>query len=81
MPRRRAVLVCLRAHALGRLMHKSTYKGRGATSDTLDTPSPARDPQALGLDVLDAWVNASADGVLVLDSDLRVVYALSLIHI
>jgi PAS domain S-box-containing protein len=75
VPRRRAGLVYLRAHRLGRLMQKSTNKGRGATSDTLDAPSQARDPQALGLDVLDAWVSASADGVLVLDSDLRVVYA------
>ena len=56
-------------------MHKSRYKGRGATSDTLDAPRQARDPQAIGLDVLDAWVSASADGVLILDTDLRVVYA------
>jgi PAS domain S-box-containing protein len=56
-------------------MRKSTNKGRGATSDTPDAPTQARDPQAIGLDVLDAWVSASADGVLVLDTDLRVVYA------
>ena len=65
----------LRAHRLGRLMRKSTDKGRGATSGIVDTPRPARDPEGLGLDVLAAWVSDSPDGVLVLDSDLRVVYA------
>lgn len=52
-----------------------TDKGGRPTSEVPDTPRPARDPQGLGLDVLDAWVSALADGVLVLDSDLRVVYA------
>ena len=50
-------------------------KGRGATSGVLATPRPTRDAEGLGLDVLAAWVSASPDGVVVLDSDLRVVYA------
>jgi len=54
---------------------KSTGKGRGATSDVPDTRRVARDPEGLGLDVLAAWVSAWPDGVLVLDSDLRIVYA------
>ena len=54
---------------------KSTGKGRGATSDVPDTRTVARDPEGLGLDVLAAWVSAWPDGVLVLDSDLRIVYA------
>ena len=37
--------------------------------------TPARHLQGLRLDLLAAWVTASPDGVLVLDSDLRVVYA------
>src|SRR5262245_7336284 len=32
-------------------------------------------PEGLGLDVLAAWVGASPDGVVVLDDDLRIVYA------
>jgi len=56
-------------------MQKLTDKRTGATSGILDPPMRARDPQGLGLDVLAAWVTASPDGVLVLDSDLRVVYA------
>jgi PAS domain S-box-containing protein len=54
---------------------KSADKGRGATSDVLDTPRPARRLQALGLDLIAAMVSASPDGVVLLDSDLRIVYA------
>ena len=36
---------------------------------------PTGDVDGLGLDVLTTWVSASSDGVLVLDSDLRIVYA------
>src|SRR5215813_3844724 len=56
-------------------MRKLTDKGRAAPSSILETSRPARHPQGLELDVLAAWVTASPDGVLVLDSDLRVVYA------
>jgi len=56
-------------------MRKSTDSGRGHTSGILDTLRPAGDPEGLGLDVLTGWVSASSDGVLVLDSDLRIVYA------
>src|SRR5215467_2224707 len=56
-------------------MRKSTDNGRGHTSGILDTLRPAGDPEGLGLDVLTGWVSASSDGVLVLDSDLRIVYA------
>ena len=56
-------------------MRKSTDRDSGHTSGSLDTPRPARDPEGLGLDVLAAMVNASPDGVIVLDSDRRVVYA------
>ena len=52
---------------------KLSYEGNGATCGILDTPRPAGDLEGLGL-VLDAWVSALADGVLVLNSDLRVVY-------
>src|SRR5262244_1603178 len=63
------------AHRLCRLMRKSTDKGVGATSDIPDAPRPGRDLEGLGLDVRAASVSASADGVLVLDSDGRVMYA------
>ena len=56
-------------------MRKSTDKSSGARDGILDTPRTARDPHGLGLDVLNAWVSALADGVLVLDTDFRVVYA------
>lgn len=47
-----------------------------ATSDIVDTPRPGRGPEGLRLDdVLAAWIRASPDGVVVLDSDLRIVYA------
>ena len=56
-------------------MPKSRDKSSGARGGILDTPRPARDAHGLGLDVLDAWFSALADGVLVLDSDHRIVYA------
>ena len=56
-------------------MRKSTDRGRGPTSGILDTPRPAGEPEGLGLVVLAAMVKASPDGVIVLDSDRRVIYA------
>ena len=56
-------------------MPKSTDRGRGHTSGILDTPRPTRDRECLRLDVVAAMVKASLDGVIVLDSDRRVVYA------
>src|SRR5262245_50898331 len=57
-------------------MRKSADKVRGAPDGILATPSAPRGPDGLGLDgVLTAWVSASPDAVVVLDSDLRIVYA------
>jgi len=56
-------------------MPKSTDMGRGHTSGILDTPRPTRDREGLRLGVVAAMVKASLDGVIVLDSDRRVVYA------
>ena len=76
MPGQRAVPVDLRAHRLGTVMRKSADKVRGAPDGILATPSAPRGPDGLGLDgVLTAWVSASPDAVVVLDSDLRIVYA------
>src|SRR5215467_4800423 len=50
----------------------------GATRAMATPPTsrpPARTPEALGLDVLATMVRASSDGIIVLDSDHRVVYA------
>ena len=55
---------------------KFDRKGRRATSDIVDTPRPGKGPEGIRLDdVLAAWISASPDGVVVLDSDLRIVYA------
>jgi len=57
-------------------MRKRKFTGRGnrATSRVPDTPRPTKDPEGPGLDVLAALIDASADGVIVLNSDHRVVY-------
>src|SRR5215471_5758826 len=50
----------------------------GATRAMATPPTsrpPARTPEALGRDVLATMVRASSDGIIVLDSDHRVVYA------
>ncbi len=54
---------------------KSIDGGSGATTDVPDTLRPARDPEGPGVDVLAALVNASPDGVIVINSDHRIVYA------
>ena len=56
-------------------MRKLTDNGQGATSGVLLAPTPARDPEGLGLDVLAASISGSPDGVLILDSNDRIVYA------
>ena len=72
---RRVASVDLRANRPCGLMRKSTRKSRGATSGILDTRMAAGDPQGLGLEFLAALVSSTADGILVLDSDCRIVYA------
>src|SRR5215470_10232087 len=49
--------------------------GEEPMSDVPDTPRFARDWEGLGIDVLAAVVSTSADGITVLDTDRRVVYA------
>ncbi len=44
-------------------------------SDVRDTPRTATGPEDLGLEFLAALVSSIADGILVLDSDCRIVYA------
>jgi PAS domain S-box-containing protein len=53
---------------------KCTDDGAGATSDVPDAPRPPSDPEGPGVDVLAALVNASADGVIVVNSNHRIVY-------
>ena len=50
-------------------------RGRRATGDISDVGRPTGAVDGLGLAVLTAWVSASSDGVLVVDGDLRIVYA------
>ena len=50
-------------------------RGRRATGAIPHVARPTGDVDGVGLDVLTAWVSTSSDGVLVVDGDLRIVYA------
>ncbi len=54
---------------------KLTDRGRGATSAIPDALMPANDPEGRLHEVLAAWISATSYGVVVLDSDRRIVYA------